>query len=430
MQPIIKVEKLGKQYTLGVNRQPYLTVRESLMNAARKPLALLKKSNGDSQKKIWALKDISFEMQAGEVLGLIGRNGAGKSTLLKILSRITEPTKGKAELYGRVASLLEVGTGFHPELTGRENIFLSGAVLGMTREEIRKQFDEIVAFSEIEKFLDTPVKHYSSGMYTRLAFAVAANMQSEILLVDEVLAVGDAEFQKKCLGKMSDIGSKGRTVIFVSHSMPMILRLCQRVILLAQGEIAADGTPQEVTRKYLSSNLGSPAQRVWAEDNAPGDDTARLHSIRVLNDENEVADSIDIRKPITVEVEYFNLKNDSRVTAILHFVNEAGITLFSSNDFTNKSWWNAKREAGKVTARCRIPGNFLAEGQIFILVALGTYNPNIVHGREYDAVSFQIVDRSEGDGVRGECTLEWAGVVRPMLKWDIETERETYPDER
>lgn len=427
MQSIIRVENLGKQYRIG-NRPPYLTVRESLMNVARKPFSFLLKSN-EAEKHIWALKDISFSVEPGEVLGLIGRNGAGKSTLLKVLSRITEPTKGKAELYGRVASLLEVGTGFHPELTGRENIFLSGAVLGMTRFEIKKHFDEIVDFAEIEKFIDTPVKLYSSGMYTRLAFAVAAYMQSEILLIDEVLAVGDAEFQKKCLGKMADIGSRGRTVIFVSHSMPMVLRLCQRVILLSQGEIVTDGTPQEVTRKYLSSNVGSPAQRVWEEKDAPGDETARLLSIKVLNDENEVADSIDIRKPITVEVEYFNLKEDSRVTAILHFVNEAGITLFCSNDFTNKNWLKAKREAGKVVANCRIPGNFLAEGQVFVLVALGTYNPNIVHCVEHDAVSFQVVDRSEGDGVRGECTLEWAGVVRPMLKWDVETDKVKFPDE-
>src|SRR5689334_23491071 len=250
MKPIIKVEGLGKQYRLGATTRQYQTLRDSLARAARKPLDLLR-ANGQSDM-FWALRDVDFEVAPGEVMGIIGRNGAGKSTLLKILSRITEPTTGRAELYGRVASLLEVGTGFHPELTGRENIYLNGAILGMTRPEIQRKFDEIVAFAELEKFLDTPVKRYSSGMYMRLAFSVAAHLDPEILVVDEVLAVGDAVFQKKCLGRMRDISTEGRTVLFVSHNMAAIRSLCSRSILLSGGRKVFDGAANECVDRYLA----------------------------------------------------------------------------------------------------------------------------------------------------------------------------------
>jgi len=233
----IRVENLGKQYKIGMQIDRYRTLRDSLVDAVKRPMRMLRGEGGDNYETIWALNDISFEVRKGEVLGVIGRNGAGKSTLLKILSRVTEPSQGYAEIRGRVGSLLEVGTGFHPELTGRENISLNGAILGMKREEIERKFDEIVDFSGIEKFIDTPVKRYSSGMYLRLAFAVAAHMEPEILVVDEVLAVGDAEFQRKCLGKMSDVASQGRTVLFVSHNMSAILRLTQESILLEKGKL-------------------------------------------------------------------------------------------------------------------------------------------------------------------------------------------------
>ncbi|CAF3932567.1 unnamed protein product [Rotaria sp. Silwood1] len=262
-----------------------------------------------------------------EVVGIIGRNGAGKSTLLKVLSRITEPTKGRIELFGRVGSLLEVGTGFHPELTGRENIFLNGAILGMRRDEIKKKFDEIVAFAEVEKFLDTPVKHYSSGMYVRLAFAVAAHLDSDILLVDEVLAVGDANFQKKCLGKMQEVGSQGRTVFFVSHSMPMILRLCQRVIMLQNGQILEDGLPTKVANTYLHSDAGSPAQRTW-ERNDKSSNKIQLNSVRILNKELEVSESIKIQDSFTLEISYWDTDDSDRPTLSVHFVNEEGTTIF------------------------------------------------------------------------------------------------------
>ncbi len=242
----------GKKYTIGANQARYQTVRESLTNAFHQSFRTNKGQKSTEENTIWALKDVNFEVKHGEVLGIIGRNGAGKSTLLKILARITKPTTGRIELNGRVGSLLEVGTGFHPELTGRENIYLSGAILGMKRKEIIRKFDEIVDFAEIEKFLDTPVKHYSSGMYMRLAFAVAAHLEPEILLVDEVLAVGDAEFQKKCLGKMGDVASEGRTVLFVSHNMDAIQNLCSSSILIQQGFLTDKSTSKEIITKYLS----------------------------------------------------------------------------------------------------------------------------------------------------------------------------------
>ena len=248
----IKVEGLGKQFRIG-SPERYRTLRDTLTDTLTAPFRFL--TNDRSRiapvETFWALKDISFEVKVGEVVGIIGRNGSGKSTLLKILSRITEPTEGHAEIHGRVGSLLEVGTGFHPELTGRENIFLNGAILGMKKADIRRKFDEIVAFSEVDKFIDTPVKHYSSGMYVRLAFAVAAHMEPEILIVDEVLAVGDVAFQKKCLGKMSDVAGEGRTVLFVSHNMGAIQKLCSKALWLQTGQLAAHGESGPVIRQYL-----------------------------------------------------------------------------------------------------------------------------------------------------------------------------------
>ena len=420
MTSIIEVRDLGKRYNIGEHQGPYATLRESLVGAVRSPLKRLRGNGHSMQNTIWALKQVSFDVNPGEVVGIIGRNGAGKSTLLKVLSRITEPTIGAVDLYGRVASLLEVGTGFHSELSGRENIYLNGVILGMSRAEIKRKFDEIVAFAEVERFLDTPVKHYSSGMYMRLAFAVAAHVESEILLVDEVLAVGDADFQKRCLGKMEEVGSQGRTVLFVSHSMPMILRLCRRVILLAKGKIVADGTPHEVTQEYLRSDGGSPGARVWPNrDDAPGDDIARLHAVRVLDDQNEVSEVVDIRRPVSIEVEYWNLQESLRPTISMHFINEDGVTLFCTNDWSNVRWWNTSRTPGLVRATCKVPGNFLAEGRIFLLVAVCSYNPDVVHVLERDAASFQVIDRSEHDGVRGVHTKRWPGVLRPMLEWVV-----------
>ena len=313
----IEVHRLGKRYTIGGERKPYRTLRESLTGGFRAP-------RRPAGKTFWALKDVSFQINRGEVVGIIGRNGAGKSTLLKVLSRITEPTEGEVDINGRVGSLLEVGTGFHPELTGRENIYLNGAILGMRRAEITRRFDEIVAFAETEKFLDTPVKFYSSGMYTRLAFAVAAHLDPEILIVDEVLAVGDAEFQKKCLGKMQAVAGQGRTVLFVSHSMPSVLRLCRTAVFMEQGRVIARGDAEEMTRLYLASGVVRSAERKWDELDAPGDSVAKLKSVRMLDDHGNVSESIDIEKSSAIEVCYWNYSSALKATVSVHFVNDEG----------------------------------------------------------------------------------------------------------
>ncbi|WKZ52783.1 MAG: ABC transporter ATP-binding protein [Anaerolineales bacterium] len=381
-------------------------------------LSGLRGSNGEEDDIVWALRDVSFTVEQGEVLGIIGRNGAGKSTLLKILSRVTAPTSGVVKVKGRVASLLEVGTGFHPELTGRENTYLNGAILGMSRREIDRKFDEIVDFAGVEKYIDTPVKRYSSGMYVRLAFAVAAHLDPEILVVDEVLAVGDAEFQKKCLGKMGEVAQGGRTVLFVSHSMSAIVRLCNRAILLQQGALVADGRSIEVSRYYLTLDSISTARKIWPETIAPGNSIAKLKSVQVLDVSGNISETTEITNDIFIEIEYWNFSSHLRSTVIVHIVNEDGITLFASNDWNDTKWLNTPRKKGIVRSRCRIPGNFLAEGRFFVLVAIGTYNPNVIHAIERDVVSFQVVDRTEGGSSRGEYAgNKWPGVVRPLLDW-------------
>lgn len=281
MKPIIRVQNVSKEYILGARRVAPDSLREILTDALSAPLRHLRRNGRPPVQRFWALKDINFEVHPGEILGIIGRNGAGKSTLLKILSRITEPTSGRVELYGRLGSLLEVGTGFHPELTGRENIFLNGSILGISRKEIGHKFDEIVAFAEVERFIDTPVKHYSSGMYVRLAFAVAAHFEPDILVLDEVLAVGDAAFQKKCLGKMGSVAKEGRTILFVSHNMASIQSLCSRAILLEAGQVAADGDWKDVVRQYLSSGESSAKVSIAERTDRQGDGSVRLESLNV-----------------------------------------------------------------------------------------------------------------------------------------------------
>ncbi|HLI55960.1 MAG TPA: polysaccharide ABC transporter ATP-binding protein, partial [Actinomycetota bacterium] len=332
----VRAEALGKLYRVGATQGVYryrLLGEELASRVRRKGREETKES-----RTFWALRNVSFEIAQGEVVGIIGRNGAGKSTLLKVISRITPPTEGRVQVRGVVGSLLEVGTGFHPELTGRENIFLSGAVLGMRRADIVRQLDAIIDFAGVAKFVDTPIKRYSTGMYLRLAFAVAAHLDTDILLVDEVLAVGDAEFQKKCLGRMAEIGSTGRTVLFVSHSMPALLRLCPRLILLDRGGIVADGAAHAVARTYLESGGTSAAERSWASlDEAPGDAVARLKSVRVVDASGEAADEVEIREPIGIEVEYWHLAEDPKVrpSVNLHCFNDDGVCLFVTADYNN-----------------------------------------------------------------------------------------------
>lgn len=335
MKPIIRVRDLSKQYAIGARAEPYSTLRESLVRAVRKPMNLLRKDSSDEKSTFWALKDINFDVMPGEVVGIIGRNGAGKSTLLKILSRITEPTNGKIELYGRVGSLLEVGTGFHAELTGRENIYLNGAILGMRREEIAKKFDEIVDFAEVEGFLDTPVKRYSSGMYMRLAFAVAAHLEPEILVVDEVLAVGDAQFQKKCLGKMKDVAEHGRTVIFVSHNMGAIRELCSSGILLAGGHLISSGAIDVCVAEYLQDmNSASAAYtKSDAGERSEGVEPVEFNCISLHNEEGREAYNFEVDESITVcfDVEIRELPRDCSIFFMILNRDRVPVCVFESD---------------------------------------------------------------------------------------------------
>jgi homopolymeric O-antigen transport system ATP-binding protein len=370
-----------------------------------------------------ALDAVTFEVRPGEVVGLIGRNGAGKSTLLKILTRITTPSAGRAQLWGRASSLLEVGTGFHPELTGKENIYLNGAILGMSRSEISRKFEEIVEFAEVQRFLDVPVKRYSTGMYLRLAFAVAAHLESEILLVDEVLAVGDFDFQRKCMGKMEAVGRSGKTILFVSHHLPAILRLCTRAIVLDRGRLVADGPSHSVCRSYMRSTLNTTAARRWTDPStAPGDHMARLHAVRLLSEARTVAETVDIRRPLTIEILYWNHSCDGRPVTTLHFFNEDGVCLFTTADTAGQPWLTADRQPGLVRAVCLVPGNFFAEGQIYVDVRITSFNPTLNHVVERSVVCFNVVDPGEGDSVRGEYVHDWPGVLRPNLQWDVQME--------
>ncbi|MDQ1589926.1 MAG: lipopolysaccharide transport system ATP-binding protein [Pyrinomonadaceae bacterium] len=424
MATIIRVEHLGKQYRIGGPSAAYSTLRETLVGAARAPLRWATRKRGEGhngQSRIWAVKDVSFEVQAGEVVGIIGRNGAGKSTLLKLLSRITEPTTGSVDLYGRVGSLLEVGTGFHPELSGRENVYLNGAILGMARQEIAQKFDEIVAFAEVEKFIDTPVKHYSSGMYLRLAFAVAAHLEPEILIVDEVLAVGDARFQRKCLDKMRTVGQQGRTVLFVSHNMPAITRLCPRTIMLSEGGVLEDGPSHLVVSTYLNSGLGTVAAREWADaSKAPGNDIVRLRAVRVVTEAGATIEAVDIRKPVGIEVTFDVLREGHLLVPNMAFYNEESVLIFMAHD-TEPEWRARARTVGRHTSTAWVPGNFFAEGSITVDVAVSSHVPSVeVHLHESDAVAFQVIDSLDGDSARGDFAGPIPGVVRPRLRWTNE----------
>jgi len=421
----IRAERLSKQYYLGQKQEAYRTLRETLVNAFVSPLRKAGKllhgqatGAGGLDQSFWALKDVSLEIKQGEVVGIIGRNGAGKTTLLKMLSRITEPTQGYVDIRGRVGCLLEVGTGFHPELTGRENVYLNGAILGMKKRELDGKFEEIVTFAGIEKFLDTPVKHYSSGMYVRLAFAVAAHLELEILLVDEVLAVGDARFQKKCLSKMENVGQQGRTVIFVSHNMPALTRLCQRVILLDEGRVVQDGPAHQVVAAYLNSGFGTMAEREWDDpDQAPGNDVVRLRAVRVRTEDGRITDAVDIRQPVGIEMEYEVLRPDLVLVPTFQIFNEEGLHLFTTID-VDPAWHQCPRQTGCYVSTAWVPGNFLAEGPIFVAPIVNTFTPSIVHFREPNAVVFQVVDGLDGNSARGDYSGRMRGVVRPLLKWN------------
>lgn len=408
--PAVVAKGLSKLYY--INDARTRSIRDALVT-------MFQRKGSDRSRELWALKDIDFSLESGETLGIIGRNGAGKSTLLKILSRITKPTAGTVEILGRVGCLLEVGTGFHSELSGRENIFLNGAILGMHRSEIDQRFDEIVAFSEIEQFLDTPVKHYSSGMYMRLAFSIAAHLEPEVLIVDEVLAVGDAAFQRKCLSKMRDVSLAGRTVLFVSHDLQAVARLCSRAMWLDRGSCRALGESQSVISQYLHEQLQTGSSREWPRDEAPGDDVAVLRKVSVVTDGQAVTASVDIRRPIFLEIEYEVLIDGKVMMPNFHLYNDRNECVFVAHDLDDE-WRYKPRPVGRYLSRARIPGNFLAEGLFFVSPALTTYEPLSVHFLVRDAVSFHVVDSIEGDSARGDYVGQMPGVVRPILDWETE----------
>lgn len=424
-ETIIKVRQISKRYRIGMAQKANRSFREALTDGITAPIRnffkfrnLTSFSGKNETDILWALKDVSFDVKTGEVLGIIGKNGSGKSTLLKILSRITEPSEGSIEVFGRISSLLEVGTGFHPELTGRENIYLNGAILGMKRQEIDRKFDDIVAFSEIGKHIDTPVKRFSSGMYVRLAFAVGAHLEPDILLVDEVLAVGDAEFQKKCMGKMESMADSGRTVIFISHNMAAIKSLCRRTILLNNGRMIDDGPTDEVVARYLNSGVNTAAERKWENlANSPGDETVRLIAIRALNEKGEVSTGFGVQEPFTIEIEFVVLREGSTIDNFITFFNDSGTKLLFTLDNSDIKWHNQKRPKGHYCVVCHIPANLFNEGMIFVDVGIATY-PIVTRAVVKQAIVFHIYDPGYG-GVRGDFVLKWPEVaLRPLLKWN------------
>jgi len=415
----IRVEGLSKRYRIGQRTQTYRTLRDTLTQTFAAPFRSLRagftQQNGHANNSIWALKDLTFELNRGEVIGIIGRNGAGKSTLLKILSRITEPTEGYADVHGSVSSLLEVGIGFHVELTGRENIYLNGAILGMKRSEIARTFDEMVAFAEIEKFIDTPVKRYSSGMYLRLAFAVAAHLQSEILIVDEVLAVGDAQFQKKCLGKMDEVSKGGRTILFVSHNLATVQSLCSRALWVQEGRTVADGPPSVIIADYLKTATTSVCDRTWDNpDLAPGDGAVRLHSIRLIPECTSV-EFVNTRTPLVIEIQYWNFIPNTELNLSIAVHNQEGICVFSSNS-TGEMGHGKPLATGFFRTQCHIPGNIL-NGSMYRVSLLVMKDSSILVHRETDALVFEMHDDVQNkNGWYGK----WQGVIRPKLQWSTE----------
>jgi len=424
----IRVHDLGKKYRIGITQERYRTLRDSLVDIVKSPYLAVQsklrsgKNNnvGVTDGHIWALRNVSFDVKRGQVLGVIGRNGAGKSTLLKILSRVTEPTEGTVEIHGRVGSLLEVGTGFHPELTGRENIYLNGAILGMKRTEIDQKFDEIVAFSEVEKFIDTPVKRYSSGMYLRLAFAVAAHLEPEILVVDEVLAVGDAEFQRKCLGKMNDVAQEGRTVLFVSHNMSAILRLTQETILLDKGNVILRAPTPEAVDYYMASGYSQSGERLWDVEELPPDSAPfRPLAIRVLDINGRVIETIRSTEPVRIEIEYVL---DAPITGLrvgIYLLTMRGEFVFTSFDTDTPQHYEQfpVRPEGHYVSQCVIPENFFNEGRYVIGMNASSFRVRSYFHDEH-ALAFSV----DGAGAPG---THWSearlGPVRPKLDWEIET---------
>lgn len=428
LETAIRVENLSKIYRIGLKEQIHDSIAGAVLDFIKSPLknyryyrslyrfddvvnSVSDQAENDSNI-IWALKDVSFEVKRGQVIGVIGSNGAGKSTLLKILSKITPPTRGLAEFHGRISSLLEVGTGFHPELTGRENIYLNGTILGMNKKEIDRKFDDIVEFSEIDKFIDTPVKRYSNGMRVRLAFSVSAHLEPEILLVDEVLAVGDAAFQKKSLGKMGSVAKAGRTVLFVSHNMGAITELCEQVIWLEAGRLIRSGEPSEVISAYLQDNIQSGA--IWINTQLNNEEQeVHIQSVKIMNDDDEPVSVLNFDAPFKVSVVYDIIRPIRNLSVTIQFVNSHNVLVFESMDSDTGELKDKKRSAGRYLATCHIPKYFLKPGNYNLNVSAFVERMKIIE-KKYKIMSFDITD------VGYFLNADRRGYVTPVFDWDIE----------
>jgi lipopolysaccharide transport system ATP-binding protein len=422
MRSIITVENLSKEYRIGTRGAAYGTLRDSIVRGMRAPFRKSQSKKRNGVETIWALKGVGFEVKPGEVVGIIGRNGAGKSTLLKVLSRIVDPTTGNVKLYGRVGSLLEVGTGFHPELSGRENIYLNGAILGMKRAEIGGKFDEIVAFAEIEKFIDTPVKHYSSGMYMRLAFAVAAHLEPEILIIDEVLAVGDAAFQKKCLGKIDDVAKHGRTVLFVSHNMLIINKLCSMVIALDGGRVLNMGNTRSIVAEYLVSADASKWHQEWSDiESAPGDDYVKVMSVSVLDTDRRPVTSITQDSSFVIRLVYRVLKPMANANVGFRLKADDGTAVFESFDADSPIWSGVGRKPGLYTTDCTVPAHFLNEGTYYLTLRAGIPSLRLCMDTD-EVLKLEVSSPVTPQGSIMRMGIRRAGVVAPELEWQVHYE--------
>jgi ABC-type polysaccharide/polyol phosphate transport system, ATPase component len=396
--------------------EPYLSLRESIVSK----FSRIFKNNRKSKTRFFALKDINFQVNEGEKVGIIGSNGAGKSTLLKIISRITPPTKGRAILNGRVSSLLEVGTGFHPELTGRENIYLNGSILGLKKKEINEHFEEIVNFSGVETFIDTPLKKYSSGMEMRLAFSVAAFLQSEILLIDEVLSVGDAEFQKKCMNKMEELNSSaGRTIMFVSHNMDAIRKFCSRVLLINQGELIMDGNPSDVIGQYLSRYLKTKKEQEWANGKVSYENSIKVNKVWLQDQYFQKQERFTTAEPIGIGIDYEVLHEGSLFTHGLNVFNEQQVNIFNSHDVTSNLRLE-KRKKGKYKALAWVPAHLLPEGMFTFSIALFSPSPLDIFLHLHDVLIAEVYNDFSQFSTRGDYTGDYGGLVRPLIKWESE----------
>jgi lipopolysaccharide transport system ATP-binding protein len=418
MSIALSASNLSKRYQIShEGSRGYHTLRDELTSTFAR-LAGGSRHASTKIEEFWAVRDVTFEVKTGERMGIIGRNGAGKSTLLKMLSKVVEPTTGRIEIRGRLSSLLEVGTGFHPELTGKENVFLNGAILGMAREETLRKFDEIVEFSGVDRFIDMPVKHYSSGMYTRLAFAVAANLEPDVLLIDEVLAVGDLAFQQKCLGKIESISNSGRTVLFVSHNLASVSSLCTSAILMDAGRITAKGDVSEVLMKYYKEGSSSPSSFDFSDQaRHVGSEHARLMAGKVLDQRGTAAIEVLISESLSVEME-FEVMSSSEGPFVpnFYFTTAEGTTAFVSVETTRSAI-----SPGRYRARCQVPGGLLNEGAYFVGFGLTSFSGGVtVHFFEPGAVSFNVRDPIEGTASRGDWAGSMPGTVRPNLAWQME----------